>query len=411
MNILVIAPYTNIFPPQNGGMIRCSNIIKQLNKNNNVTVIAFQKRESFFSSNEHEYKFKKIKYVEISTNLEIPFWLKLIPIKYQKSLQYRFYKRELFQSADIQLLYYYKTLISLLKSSTFDVVVLENLSCLSAVSIIRRYDKKVSIVYDAYNFDTHLAENDYLKGLMPYNYYQKIKRQESNLYKMVNLIWCCSDIDKHMFDQANRNKVKCTVIPNGIKILPLQNTASVNMNIRSLIFCGSIDYFPNSEGLLWFINNCWPKLKNQFPNLFFTVISSGKASDLIKSKMVDNGINFMGRVNDVGEYYNKASVSIVPLLSGSGTRLKVLEAMSFGVPIVSTEKGAEGILYKKDIDILIANDPDNFVAAIANLLTNVSQRKQISESARSLVETKYDWNCIGDVMQHSLNQIVNFNSK
>jgi glycosyltransferase involved in cell wall biosynthesis len=137
------------------------------------------------------------------------------------------------------------------------------------------------------------------------------------------------------------------------------------------------------------------------------VIGSGVPSNSILKKMEENGISFSGKVNSVSEYYEQAAICIVPLLSGSGTRLKVLEAMSLGVPIVSTEKGAEGISYTNSKDILIANKSEEFVERIQTLLENVKLRIEIASNARKLIEAKYDWSHIGGLMTNSLNESIN----
>ena len=109
-------------------------------------------------------------------------------------------------------------------------------------------------------------------------------------------------------------------------------------------------------------------------------------------------------VEDVKSYYTKASISIVPLKTGSGTRLKILEAMSYGVPVVSTSQGAEGIDYTDGCDIIIADEGKLFAEKIIGLLNEKEQRFLIQKNARQLVERKYDWNIIGDALSEIINQ-------
>lgn len=122
-----------------------------------------------------------------------------------------------------------------------------------------------------------------------------------------------------------------------------------------------------------------------------------------KNKIDKSGILSYGKVEAVEPYYNKAGIVIVPILSGSGTRLKVLEAMSFGVPVLSTAKGAEGIDYVEDRDIVIADLPELFIKKAISLLTNKDKRIRVSGAGRKLVQNYYDWEKIGKQLFKSLN--------
>ena len=108
-------------------------------------------------------------------------------------------------------------------------------------------------------------------------------------------------------------------------------------------------------------------------------------------------------------YYKKASVSIVPLHHGSGTRLKILEAMSFGVPVVSTSIGAEGIDYENDLQILIADHPSDFAQKIFSLFENTELFNNIRQSANEMVKQKYDWSIIGKTLRNKIDDLLKEN--
>jgi glycosyltransferase involved in cell wall biosynthesis len=114
-------------------------------------------------------------------------------------------------------------------------------------------------------------------------------------------------------------------------------------------------------------------------------------------------VEFVGEVNDVKPWYNKAAISVVPLLTGSGTRLKILEAMGLGVPVISTSVGAEGIAYTDGGDILIADNEQVFAEKIIQLARCKKERLKIQENALKLVKKIYDWNVIGRSMAEFIN--------
>jgi glycosyltransferase involved in cell wall biosynthesis len=142
-----------------------------------------------------------------------------------------------------------------------------------------------------------------------------------------------------------------------------------------------------------------------FPELKLLIVGSGQLPEGFEPLMIDPSLVFTGSVADVKPFYEKAAVAIVPLLNGSGTRLKILEAMSFGLPVVSTAKGAEGIDYSEGMDILLANDEIEFANKLTSLLENKEKRILMSKAGRELVEKKYDWNLIGKLMCNFINSI------
>ena len=159
----------------------------------------------------------------------------------------------------------------------------------------------------------------------------------------------------------------------------------------SLIFCGSLDYAPNKNGLLWFYEMIWPKLKMTVKGITLTVIGRNGFDMAYAPLKIDPQINFVGEVKDVTPYYQKNNIAIVPLFEGSGTRLKILEAMSFGLPVISTSIGAEGIDYIENKHIIIANDEALFQQAIIDTVNKQSILKNLASESLLLINEKYNW--------------------
>ena len=170
----------------------------------------------------------------------------------------------------------------------------------------------------------------------------------------------------------------------------------------SLIFCGSLDYAPNKNGLLWFYETIWPKLKTTIKGITLTVIGRNGHDNAYAPLKIDPQINFIGEVKDVAPYYQKNNIAIVPLLKGSGTRLKILEAMSFGLPVISTSIGAEGIDYIENEHIIIANDPIAFQQAIIDTVNKPAILKNLASESLLLINEKYNWQNIVRKMTENL---------
>lgn len=389
----------------NGGMQRCFHIIHQLAKHFELTLIIHQSQAGFLKSVAAYPVLAAVQVYSTKDQVLKDDLFSLLPKKIAHSIRYRWYKQELKGPADGLFLQYYPALNALLKQHKYDIIILENLATLNAVSIIRKYDKAVKIVYDAHNVDSSLALAAVEKRAMEKPMQNVINTAEAALGKTVDAVIACSRHDLDELNKLNQHQLKGTVIPNGVNLSNHLAGEGVLLDLPEyILFCGSLYAAPNGEGLLWFYNKIWPAVQESFPKLKFLIVGSGTAPESLQALKNDAAILFTGTVEEVGIWYNKAAVAIVPLLTGSGTRLKILEAMGMGLPVVSTSKGAEGLAYTNGQDIIIADEEKDFAAAIISLLTNKQLRVAMQQAARNWVEKKYDWNVIGLSMADFLNE-------
>ena len=405
MHVLILAPYEKIYPPSNGGMQRSFNLISQISKYNKVVLLAYQSKEDFLSSKVDAEWLENIEYYQVP-QISIDKKKNFISRVYKKiylALTYRIYTRTLLQPADINILNYFVILKRILKTTQIDVVCLDNFGLLKLVPIFKRYSKEIKLVYNAHNIESHLAENYFQKKMIGYRTYRNIQKTEKGLFNSVNDVWACSDIDKLAFEKINKKRVNCAVIPNGVKIN--NNNSENSLKEFDIIFCGSMNYQPNKEGICWFLENCWENLKRKKHDIKLLIVGSGVPNDDFVEKINIPGVYFKGNVPDISIWYNKAKISIVPILFGSGTRLKILESMAYHVPVVSTTKGAEGIEYTDNHNVLIADSKNDFINNIIYLLDNELVRKEISKNAFYLVSEKYDWDIIGLTINNRLNNL------
>ena len=201
----------------------------------------------------------------------------------------------------------------------------------------------------------------------------------------------CSDDDGRCFSRLAPGS-NSIVIPNGVDTNEIQPGSPQSHVPGTLLFIGNMGYFPNSEATAWFLEHVSPRLSTDFQ---FQAVG-GNLPDALKQQ--SNGLTFLapGRVPDVRPYLDAAEIYVVPLLNGSGTRLKILEAMAAGKAIVSTSKGAEGLPLRAEEHVLFANTPEEFVDAILRLHADAEFRQRLGESARELAVAQFDWQRIGD---------------
>ena len=158
-----------------------------------------------------------------------------------------------------------------------------------------------------------------------------------------------------------------------------------------IAFLGSMDWIPNVEGVHWFHREVLPLLRRDRPDLKLVVIGRKPAESLRRLAAEDPAVELTGTVDDVRDWVQRCSVLVVPLLSGSGTRIKILEAMAMGIPIVSTTVGAEGLGLASGTHLLLADDPESFARATAQLLDAASLRHQLAATARAHVVEHNGW--------------------
>jgi glycosyltransferase involved in cell wall biosynthesis len=163
---------------------------------------------------------------------------------------------------------------------------------------------------------------------------------------------------------------------------------------RRIVFVGSMDYHANIDGVVDFAHEVWLRLRDRQPDLVFTIVGKDPAPEVRELAQLP-GIEVTGSVDDVRPFYREAIAAVVPLKVGGGSRLKILEAMAAGVPVVSTTLGAEGLEVQHDENILIADTKEELVETIVSVVENEALRNDLSVAGRALVSLRYDWSSLG----------------
>jgi glycosyltransferase involved in cell wall biosynthesis len=186
------------------------------------------------------------------------------------------------------------------------------------------------------------------------------------------------------------------VIPNGVdteQFVPSTQVCAKPLAELSMVFTGKMDFRPNVDGMVWFCKEILPRVRSEIP-LAHLVIVGQKPSAAVDSLRTRPGVEVTGAVPDIRPFVADAAVYVVPLRMGSGTRLKVLEAMAMGKAIVSTRRGVEGIDVVPGRDVLIADSPVDFARQVVGLLRDPARQQSLGRAARDLAVAKYDWRSI-----------------
>lgn len=400
--VLAVVPFENLFPPMNGGMQRAMNLLHQLSRSFELTAIIQQDGDAFYKGVSEFPHLKNCTVFSTKSQKEHRDLFSLLPSRLSNAVRYRYWNRSLKGPASQSFLTIYPLLREVLKKKQFDYVLFEDLSIINLARIVRRYQKNARTIYDAYNVNSRLAMVSVEKGESSMEEYEVIREAESTLTKYVDAVFTCSEQDLSQLIDMNEGRLKGVVIPNGTVIGDGGSGDQPGILTNDILFCGSLDYLPNREGLLWFCREVLPHLVQKKPSVRVMVVGKGDPGEELTAALKHDAIVFYGRVERVSDYYRQAALAIVPLLSGSGTRLKLLEAMGNRVAVVSTTIGAEGINYTDGKNISIADDGMAFAEAIIKLLDNRDWIRTMANEAFSFVKSEYDWNVIGDKLKNYL---------
>jgi len=378
MRILVISPF-NIFPPWWGGSSRIYNIIKYLSKNNEIIFLV----NNHYCNKTLDNESKELHDFKNNPNLKIT---------YVKSFgRYS----QIFNPLIII------TGHKLIKNEKIDIILGEFLWS-GIHSILLKYLTNRPFILDEHNIEyIRFGRINKKSKLITFI----IRIYESICCKFSNKIFCVSELDKkYLVNNLNIEKDKIIIVPNGIdtnKFYPnlsntklIRNKLDIDEIIPVILFFGKLDYYPNIEALEIIYKILLPKLKNRIGK--FKILIVGDNPPL---NMQDLDIIYTGVVEKIEDYINVANIVICPLLSGGGTRIKILESLACNKIVISTNIGAEGIKNIPPKQLRIADDWDIFVEEILKALKSKKYENGLKEIK------KYSWEFIIKQVEDALYDI------
>lgn len=227
------------------------------------------------------------------------------------------------------------------------------------------------------------------------------KYHERNLFKYFDLVMSVSE-DNNDYHANIVGKERTAIIPNFIK---KENFSSIAHEDReNLIVTGNFTTFQNASGVSWFIKEIWPEVKEQHPTI--QLIIAGIGSRQLKVIKGDRRIKATGKIESISRWLGKASVAIVPLKYGSGTRVKVLEAMACKTPVISTTLGVEGLILTPGKDVLIADNKSDFIASILSLIQHPEKGQMLAENAYNTLIEKYELSVIQERLDRVSDKLI-----
>ncbi len=375
------------FPVIGGDKLRMFNILKQLKKQGHkITLISLVTPEDDL--------------VACYKNNE--FFDDLIPIKFDKKLAYLHAVKAIFNDKPFIVEYFYsramqKVVDKLIKENTFDIItgymirIAPYLEKHKDKNIIIDFVDAVSMMYERRIKNVQSLWDKFKIGIE----YLKVKNYEKKCAKIFKTQTVISNADKNYIEQfARKSNIK--IIGNGVDTeyySPIDFPKNNN-----ICFVGSMQYIPNSEAAIYFATKVFPLIKKEIPDAKFKIIGANPRKDLIDAvKDVDN-VEVTGRVEDVREYMKDCKISVCPVKIAGGIQNKILEAMSMGIPVVTTLEGAEGIETNEDI-LYVARSEQDYAQKVIQLIKNDNLCKKINIKSRKFILDNFSWEKIGDSLK------------
>jgi polysaccharide biosynthesis protein PslH len=302
-------------------------------------------------------------------------------------------------------------LARLLTEHSFDIVQIEGVHLSSYLPLIRRLRGNIPVLCDWHNIESELMRRyaEASRAMFHRMYAQRtaqlLENAETGLLRTCNGHNVCSERERSAL-LARCPDAKIQVIGNGVDVRYFSEAGGDTPGQRrDIVFVGSMDYHANIDAATYFAREIWPMLRERAPDLRFVIVGSRPTPEVVALGQ-QPGIHVTGTVPDIRPYYRNAMAVAVPLRVGSGTRLKVLEAMAAGVPVISTPLGAEGLEATPDKNFLVARRAEDFVSGVQRLAADPGLWASLAQSGREFVTQRYDWGSLGESLWSFYQQIV-----
>jgi glycosyltransferase involved in cell wall biosynthesis len=284
-----------------------------------------------------------------------------------------------------------EALAAMLRQNKFDIIQLEAPFVGMYLPVVRAHSL-AKVVLRAHNVD-HLiwwrlaqGEKQPLKAWYLKLQSRRLQNFETQLARQVDGIVAISEIDAAWYQQ--NSTVAVTVIPTGIDARNYRSLQADDLNLFQLHFLGSLDWQPNQEAVRWLANELWPVMQAQSPQSNCHL--AGKNGPIWLEQLQIEGLHWHGRVKSAHDFMRQYPICLIPMRSGSGIRIKLLEALALGLPVITTSLGAEGVSVTHEKEVLFAEDAAGFAQALEKLQKDVDFAFELGRRGRAFVEKHYD---------------------
>lgn len=402
------------FPPQGGGVLqRSANLLKAVAKAHDVTLLAFNQKNILriydpdlnvslpAALMEMNKICRQVKVIDIDCELKSAGKLRLAFRSLFSHLPYAV--RWLISDA------YENALKDALAQEQYDVIWFDTIS-LAQYRHYAAMDGKL-LMLNHHNVESDMMyrraekEHNIFKKVYFYQEAYKLRKYEKNQVSRFNINITCSELDSKRLEVFSPG-IATYVIPNGVDTAFFSPDAAADADPHELVFIGGMSWYPNREAMLFFAKHVWPLLKQKIPNIHMHVVGETPPQDIIDFSKHDDHYHVHGFVDNVKDIFNKAGIYVCPISDGGGTKLKILDALAMGKPIVAHPIACEGIDVVDGENVLFAETPEEYAHNIGRLIEDNALRDAFSRSARKLILERYSYDVIGSELLKLLQSTI-----
>lgn len=387
------------YPPKGGVLQRAYHLLNEVSKYNDVDLLAFHQpnlMRPLFDSLEDGVAESKSALSSFCNSVEFI----QIDSERQQFGQHRLAFKSLVTSDPYTINWlkssaFTSALKKLLQVNDYDLVHLDTIS----FQPYFKYVKHLATVLDHHNIESHMLlrraekESNTFKKWYFRQEGKRLEKFEKQLCSQVSLNVTCSEMDRQRLLEVVPG-CHAEEVPNGVDIEYFKPDNTVEQT-KSLIFIGTLDWYPNIEAVRFIAYEIWPLLKKAIPDISLDIIGAGPPADIVELSQKDESFRVHGFVDDILPYLDRASVYVCPIMDGGGTKLKILDALAMGKAIVAHEIACEGINVVDGKNVVFAQTAEAYVVAILSLIKNKNLRLAMGKVARSLIEDEYAYEKVG----------------
>lgn len=396
------------YPPQRGDRIRSYNFIKQLSKRHDVTLVFFAESDADIEGVKHLSTFcERVEWVRFrrsfaTINTAIHCLSRLpLQVHYWYSPQMQRKINQLLAEEDFELIH-----AQLFRMGQYVTHAKETTKVLDLCdSLALNLSRRAELDCTPKRFLVKLEE-------------KRVRRYEVEIMKAFDCGTVVANFDRdYLLNQDDT--LNLSVVPMGVDLKYFyrhqvngngdNETDQLIPNVpedraKNLLFTGTMNYFPNSDAVIYFCNSIFPLIQKRHPDATFFIVGN-HPTEQVRKLAAQKGVVVTGYVPDIRPYFGKASVFVAPLRAGSGIQTKNLEAMAMGTPIVTTSIGAMGMEAEAEKELLIADTPEIFAERVIHLIENPDIRENLADAGRKRVEASYDWPVLVERLEQVYAQI------
>lgn len=388
--ILIIAPYLPV-PANFGGALRIFHFIRNLSREHNVILLApGDERELLAAWNLHEIC--DVTLVPARTTARKPADRRKRIAQLESGFSNRSFLEASSYNPQMQ-----AVLNRLFMTRTIDLVQYE-----FPESGLYMPPRPIPTVFDAHNIEHELLQRvaktstSTLKRAYNFAESRKVTRLEIDAWNRAAICVATSERDAGRMRQATSTPVE--VVPNGVDLETFGQAQHAPRLPHHVVFSGAMRHQPNADGALWYLRQVHPLIQQSIPDTQVTIVGADPPANI--RSLASSSVSVTGTVEAVVPFIGSAQVVVVPLWSGGGTRLKILEAFAAGRPVVSTTIGAEGIDARDGEHLLLADTPQAFAAAVMRLFNDDALASRLGAAGRKLAEERYGWEGVSQRLIH-----------